>query len=65
MMQMVQPVALAWDLVGASPGDWVLVRRLRNHPQLSQIPFILYGIGYKSSKATNSQGRQRSNAEAL
>ena len=43
LMQTVQPAALAWDLVGASPGDWVLVRRLRNHPQLSQIPFILYG----------------------
>jgi signal transduction histidine kinase/AraC-like DNA-binding protein len=43
IMQKVQPAALAWDLVGASPGDWVLVRRLRNHPQLSHTPFILYG----------------------
>lgn len=43
LMQTVQPAAVAWDLVGASPGDWILVRRLRNHPQLSQIPFILYG----------------------
>jgi signal transduction histidine kinase/DNA-binding LacI/PurR family transcriptional regulator/AraC-like DNA-binding protein len=43
VMQRARPVALAWDLVGASPGDWVLVRRLRNHPQLSHMPFILYG----------------------
>ncbi len=43
LLQTVQPAALAWDLVEASPGDWELVRRLRNHPQLSPIPFILYG----------------------
>lgn len=39
----VQPIALAWDLVDADPGDWAIVRRLRNHPRLSQVPFILYG----------------------
>jgi signal transduction histidine kinase/DNA-binding LacI/PurR family transcriptional regulator/AraC-like DNA-binding protein len=39
----VQPAAVAWDLVGANPGDWAIVRRLRNHPRLSQSPFILYG----------------------
>jgi YesN/AraC family two-component response regulator len=39
----VQPAALAWDLVDARPGDWMIVRRLRNHPTLSQAPFILYG----------------------
>lgn len=38
-----QPIALAWDLVDADPGDWALVRRLRNHPRWSQVPFILYG----------------------
>jgi signal transduction histidine kinase/DNA-binding LacI/PurR family transcriptional regulator/AraC-like DNA-binding protein/CheY-like chemotaxis protein len=39
----VQPAAIAWDLGGASPGDWVTVRRLRSHPRWSQLPFILYG----------------------
>lgn len=39
----VQPIALAWDLVNAAPGDWAIVRRLRNHPRLSQTPIILYG----------------------
>ncbi len=38
-----QPVALAWDLSSAQPGDWGLVRRLRHYPALSQTPFILYG----------------------
>lgn len=41
----VQPAALAWDLAGASASDWAMVRRLYNHPRLSQSPFILYGQG--------------------
>jgi signal transduction histidine kinase/DNA-binding LacI/PurR family transcriptional regulator/DNA-binding response OmpR family regulator/AraC-like DNA-binding protein len=43
VLQAVQPAALAWDLASARPGDWVLIRRLRNHPTLAQAPFILYG----------------------
>jgi AraC-like DNA-binding protein len=39
----VHPVAIAWDLAGARPGDWGLVRHLRHFPHLSQAPFILYG----------------------
>jgi AraC-like DNA-binding protein/DNA-binding response OmpR family regulator len=27
----------------ADAGDWTIVRRLRNHPRLSQTPFMLYG----------------------
>jgi AraC-like DNA-binding protein len=38
-----QPLAVAWDLADASPDDWSIVRRLRNHPRLAQIPFTLYG----------------------
>lgn len=38
-----KPVALAWDVSNAQPGDWTLVRRLRHYPTLSQAPFILYG----------------------
>jgi signal transduction histidine kinase/DNA-binding LacI/PurR family transcriptional regulator/AraC-like DNA-binding protein len=38
-----QPLAVAWDLAEANPGDWNVVRRLRNHPRLSQTPFLLYG----------------------
>jgi signal transduction histidine kinase/AraC-like DNA-binding protein len=43
VLSSVQPAAVAWDLVGAQPGDWAIVRRLRNHPRLSQAPFVLYG----------------------
>jgi len=38
-----KPIALAWDLSNAQPGDWPLVRRLRHYPDLGQAPFILYG----------------------
>jgi signal transduction histidine kinase/DNA-binding LacI/PurR family transcriptional regulator/AraC-like DNA-binding protein/CheY-like chemotaxis protein len=38
-----KPVALAWDLSSAQPGDWAIVRRLRHYPNLCQAPFILYG----------------------
>jgi AraC-like DNA-binding protein len=38
-----RPVALAWDVSGSQPNDWVLIRRLRHYPNLSQTPFILYG----------------------
>ncbi|RPI32932.1 MAG: helix-turn-helix domain-containing protein, partial [Chloroflexota bacterium] len=38
-----RPMAVAWDLTNARPGDWNLVRRLRHHPIASQSPFILYG----------------------
>ncbi|MFN2272517.1 MAG: ATP-binding protein [Anaerolineae bacterium] len=39
----VQPAALAWDQASAGSTDWVLIEQLRNHPQLCQAPFILYG----------------------
>lgn len=38
-----RPVALAWDLAGAHPGDWAIVRRLRHYPALGQAPFLLFG----------------------
>jgi AraC-like DNA-binding protein/DNA-binding response OmpR family regulator len=49
----VQPAAIAWDLVGASPSDWVTVRRLRSHPRWSQLPFILYGQGQADEPRPN------------
>jgi signal transduction histidine kinase/AraC-like DNA-binding protein/ABC-type sugar transport system substrate-binding protein len=38
----VQPMVLAWDLTDASFSDWTLIQRLRSHPQLCHLPFILY-----------------------
>ncbi len=42
VLRQVRPAALAWDLLGARPNDWAMVRRLRNHPRLCQLPFVLY-----------------------
>lgn len=39
----VRPLTVAWDLTDARAGDWNLLRRLRSHPSLGQIPFIFYG----------------------
>lgn len=36
------PAAVIWDMAGTHPEDWQLMRRLHNHPQLHQIPFVLY-----------------------
>lgn len=36
------PAVVAWDMSTAAADDWHLIRRLHNHPQLSQVPFILY-----------------------
>src|SRR5690606_25391393 len=38
-----QPAALAWDLVGATHGEWILLRRLRQHPRFAALPLIVYG----------------------
>ncbi len=43
VLSMANPVAIAWDLSNAKPGDWSLIRRIRNYPRLGQAPFILYG----------------------
>lgn len=37
------PRCLCWDLTGAQPRDWGLVRQLRHHPGIFQAPFLLYG----------------------
>ncbi|MBK8905821.1 MAG: substrate-binding domain-containing protein [Anaerolineaceae bacterium] len=36
------PAAVIWDMAKTNPEDWQLMRRLHNHPQLYQIPFVLY-----------------------
>jgi len=51
-----RPVALAWDLSSAQPGDWTLIRRLRHYPNLSQTPFILYGQPAESSTDFEKMG---------
>jgi signal transduction histidine kinase/DNA-binding LacI/PurR family transcriptional regulator/AraC-like DNA-binding protein len=38
----VKPAALAWDLTQAMPADWSIIQALRNHPQICQLPFLLF-----------------------
>jgi signal transduction histidine kinase/DNA-binding LacI/PurR family transcriptional regulator/AraC-like DNA-binding protein len=52
----VQPAALAWDLAGASANHWAMVRRIHNHPRLSQLPFILYGQGQAAKSSIGLTG---------
>jgi signal transduction histidine kinase/ABC-type sugar transport system substrate-binding protein/AraC-like DNA-binding protein len=33
---------LVWDMVQARPEEWDLVERVRSHPRLCQLPFIVY-----------------------
>jgi AraC-like DNA-binding protein/DNA-binding response OmpR family regulator len=51
-----QLAALAWDLAAASPNDWAMVRRIRNHPRLNQLPFILYGQGKSAERSIGLTG---------
>ena len=37
-----KPVALAWDLENARPGDWSIVQKLRSHPQYCQLPLLIF-----------------------
>ena len=42
-LKQVQPRVVAWDTTHAIPGDWALIQKLRSHPQICQLPFLLYG----------------------
>ncbi len=42
VLRKVRPAALAWDLAAARPEEWELFERLRSHPQLCQLPLIVY-----------------------
>ena len=36
-----KPVALAWDLENARPGDWSIVQKLRSNSQYCQLPLLI------------------------
>ena len=37
-----RPVALAWDLENARPGDWSIVQKLRSNSQYCQLPLLIF-----------------------
>jgi signal transduction histidine kinase/ABC-type sugar transport system substrate-binding protein/AraC-like DNA-binding protein len=43
------PSVLAWDLLNARHDEWELVEHIRAHPQLCQLPFIVYREGSGSN----------------
>lgn len=43
IMQDVHPAGLAWDMSNAGLPEWKLFERLRAHPRIFQLPFIVYG----------------------
>jgi len=43
LLSSINPAIVAWDLSEANKNHWRIIRRLHNHPQMLQIPFILYG----------------------
>lgn len=51
-----RPLAVAWDLNSAKPGDWNLVRRLRSHPVASLAPVIIYGRLPEAGSSSSSLG---------
>lgn len=34
---------IAWDLANARASDWIMIRKLRQHPGLFQAPFMVFG----------------------
>ncbi len=58
ILQEGKPVALAWDLENARPGDWSIIQKLRSYSQYCQLPLLLFqedvaGIPSGESRLTN------------
>lgn len=37
-----KPIALAWDLENARPGDWSIVQKIRSYSKYCQLPLLLF-----------------------
>jgi signal transduction histidine kinase/AraC-like DNA-binding protein/ABC-type sugar transport system substrate-binding protein len=52
-----RPNALLWDQSHATPQEWTLVQRLREHPQLGRLPFIVYAaVAGQQARGTGPTG---------
>ncbi|MCW5850763.1 MAG: helix-turn-helix domain-containing protein [Anaerolineae bacterium] len=60
-----QPLALAWDVAHASPGEWALIQQLRGHPQFSRLPFIFFGQESQAAMGITSVLIKPVNSQAL
>src|SRR5262249_12583020 len=43
VLKKVYPAGLVWDVANATPEEWAIFERLRAHPELAQLPLIVYG----------------------
>ncbi len=43
IMRAIHPAGLAWDMSNTGLTEWKLFERLRTHPRIFQLPFIIYG----------------------
>jgi signal transduction histidine kinase/DNA-binding LacI/PurR family transcriptional regulator/AraC-like DNA-binding protein len=50
-----KPVALAWDLENARPGDWSIVQKLRSYSQYCQLPLLLFHENIVGSLSAGSK----------
>lgn len=41
-LQTVRPMALAWDVASATLDDWASIQHIRRHPELCQIPMLVF-----------------------
>ncbi len=55
IIQQGRPVALAWDLENARPGDWSIVQRLRGFSQYCQLPLLLFHENIVSGLSSGSK----------
>ncbi len=42
ILEDVRPVAIAWDMTDYDPQEWAKIERIREHPELNRIPFLVY-----------------------
>jgi signal transduction histidine kinase/AraC-like DNA-binding protein/DNA-binding LacI/PurR family transcriptional regulator len=47
--------AIAWDVTGAIPHQWLVVERLRAHQQFCRLPFMLFGARQKDMRVATSE----------
>ena len=38
----VQPGAIAWDMANFAPSEWGTIQRIKEHPRLNKLPFLVY-----------------------
>ncbi|MBX3080496.1 MAG: helix-turn-helix domain-containing protein [Anaerolineae bacterium] len=51
ILNKVHATGLAWDISTATREEWALFERLREHPRLAQLPFIVYGQDQNPQKS--------------